>query len=78
MASARVEDQIERDNIEEEALLDQENKHEGNIIKNGNFQEQNPKSSTSTRSQTGGKKETSEKTADNPPVKKPTGRTGRS
>ena len=70
MASARVEDQIERDNIEEEALLNQEDKHPGNIIKNGTFQEQNPKSLTSTRSQPGGKKKTGEKTADNPPVKK--------
>ena len=68
MASARVEDQIERDNIEEAALLDQENKHEGNILKNGNFKEQNLTSSTSTRSQPGGKEQTSEKTADIPPV----------
>ena len=68
MASARIEDQIERDNIEEEALLEQENKHEGNILKNENYREQNLTSSTSTGSQPGVKEQTSDKTADIPPV----------
>ena len=69
MASARVEEEIERDTIEEEALLRQEDEHKGDILKNNNFQEQNVRSSTSTGSQPGGEKEKIEKTEDTPAVK---------
>ena len=68
MSSARIEDQIEQDNIEEEALLEQENRYEGQILKNENYTEQNLTSLTSTGSQPGGKEQTSDKTADIPPV----------
>ena len=69
MASARVDEEIERDTIEEETLLRQEDKHKGVVIKNDNFQDQDVRSSTSTKSQPEGEKEKIEKTADNPAVK---------
>ena len=75
MSSARIEDQIQEDNIEEEALLEQENKHEGNILKNEKYREQNLTSSTTTTSatstrttpgtHTGIKKQTNDKPPDN-------------
>ena len=69
MASARVDEEIERDTIEEETLLRQEDEHKGDIIKNDNFQDQDVRSSTSTKSQPRGEKEKIEKIEDTPAVK---------
>ena len=57
MASARVDEEIERDTIEEETLLRQEDEHKGDIIKNDNFQDHDVNSSKSTKSQPKGEKE---------------------
>ena len=69
MASARVDEEIERDTIEEETLLRQEDEHKGDIIKNDNFQDHDGRSSTSTKSQPKGEKEKTEKTKETPAVK---------
>ena len=69
MASARVDEEIERDTIEEETLLRQEDAHKGDIIKNDNFQDHDVRSSTSTKSQPKGEKEKTEKTEETPAVK---------
>ena len=69
MASARVDEEIERDTIEEETLLRQEDEHKGDIIKNKNFQDHDVNSSKSTKSQQKGEKEKTEKTEETPAVK---------
>ena len=69
MASARVDEEIERDTIKEETLLCQEDEHKGDIIKNDNFQDHDVNSSKSTKSQQKGEKEKTEKTEETPAVK---------
>ena len=84
MSSARIEDQIEEDNIEEEALLEQENRYERQILRNENFTAQNPinttesltsstttTSATSTRTTPGPQTGIKEQTNDKPPDNPP-------
>ena len=54
MATARVDEEIKRDNISEENLLLQEDAHKGDIIRNDNFQNHDAES---TKSKTEGGKE---------------------
>ena len=69
MASARVDEEIERDTIEEETLLRQEDKHKGDIIKNDNFQDHDVNSSKSTNPQPKGEKEKTKKSEEIPAIK---------
>ena len=69
MASAKVDEEIKRDTIEEERLLRQEDEHICDIIKNKNFQDHDVNSSKSTNPQPKGEKEKTKKSEEIPAIK---------
>ena len=69
MASAKVDEEIKRDTVEEETLLRQEDEHIGDIIKNKNYQDHDVNSSKSTNPQPKGEKEKTKKSEEIPAIK---------
>ena len=71
MASAKVDEEIKRDTIEEENLLRQEDEHIGDIIRNKNYKDNDVNSSKGEKEKTQpkGEKEKTKKSEEIPAIK---------